>query len=572
MHGDSFGMGALGCGSGGARSWRSAFSSACVSSCMCFGLYTIVAILAPERSEQLCVSVKSVPRAMPRSQQSPEDLAAKHFQKGLNSKAKSEMDEACKLLRANPSVAAQFLPAIRAAAARARGPDDGRVDKAHNVAESEANHLGIKFCPQYTKFNATPNQLLRFYLSQMEPQIMSLYSLKALNPKGAKECPREVLAQLCEFLTGIAMDEVIPLHCRTSLDTLVEYLQARNIARERRGFYIRLPPSWDGGDGLFRVVAVTGRDVVVSFRLQETYSITLDIGMDTRPDDLTITSAWSEKGATLICKQSMNIDWNLNQEFAKRGYDVTKLGGFNVQSKTAYRKLLNDDKQAYALANSPANKGHAADMELATPPRALAPASVLVRPACGDRAASSSGGLASPPHDEACMADLGSPAPAPAQAAAAAATVASSPEKDGARPPAQQRSRKRPLSLRHGLLGRALRQRQAAGAAAPVHASAGAPKNSAQTDAKAAQAAAAAAATAPTMSDASGDVADGFAPPAPAATAKEGDGSASATGSGKHVATDFPSDAELVQELENSLVGKAGPGDVEVRPDGTFTS
>jgi hypothetical protein len=50
-----------------------------------------------------------------------EASATKHFEKGLKSKEKGDSDEACRLLRSTPSVAAQFLGAIRLAVKRQGG-------------------------------------------------------------------------------------------------------------------------------------------------------------------------------------------------------------------------------------------------------------------------------------------------------------------------------------------------------------------------------------------------------------------------------------------------------------------
>lgn len=261
------------------------------------------------------------------NQAEAEESACRHFERGLKSKEKGEVDEACRLLRAHPSLAAQFLPGIRLAVRRSGGDVTmGSAPVKRPRVEEEAAELGIRLLPQYTKFMSTPNQLLRFYLSRMEPQIMSVHALKALNPKNARDCPRELLAQIAEYLTGVGVDEILPVHARSSLDECVRYLQARNEARQRRGFQLRLPPRWDGPDGLFQVSSVRGSLVEVSFRPAEGVSVDIDVGMVVSAADLLIASNWSEKGAVLSNRLCMEHDWHLGQEFVKRGFEVAKLG------------------------------------------------------------------------------------------------------------------------------------------------------------------------------------------------------------------------------------------------------
>lgn len=218
-------------------------------------------------------------------------------------------------------------------------------------AESEAATLGIKFLPQYTKFMSTPNQLLRFYLAKLEPQIMSTHALKALNTRGARDCPRDVLAQIAEFLTGVGVDEILPPHVRETLDSTIEYLQARNIARHRRAFCIKLPPNWEV-DGLFRIVGFKGSEVAVVFNLHDQFSVSVDIGLSASFSELAITNNWSEKGATLVSRLKIEEDWNLNQEFAERGYDVSKMGGFNAQSRQSYARNVQGKGSPRAIAGS----------------------------------------------------------------------------------------------------------------------------------------------------------------------------------------------------------------------------
>jgi len=257
------------------------------------------------------------------NQEEAEAAACRHFERGLKSKEKGEVDEACRLLRCNPSLAAQFLPGIRLAVKRAGGDvAQGAAPVKRAKVEEDAAALGVRFLPQYTKFSSCPNQLLRFLLSQVEPQLFSPHALAALNAKGARECPREHLAQVAEFVTGIGADEVLPSHCRLTLESLVDYLRARNDAREHRAFCLRLPPDWAGKDGLFEVVEVVGSEVSVVLRPTPDVGVAFDVGVEIAMCDVVINNNWSENAATLCVRSLPNKDWNLNQEFARCGIDV----------------------------------------------------------------------------------------------------------------------------------------------------------------------------------------------------------------------------------------------------------
>lgn len=270
-----------------------------------------------------------------------DDLAAMHMTKAFKSQEKGAIDEACRLLRNHPGIAAQLLPSIRMAVKRA-GCEPGEttvpVTKKCGAA-AEAAVLGISFCEQYTKFSATPNQLLRFYLSQMEPQAFSHHALKALNARNARECPRHLLCELCEFLTGIGSDEVIPKHARQSLDACVAFLQNRNLQRQRRALSLQLPATWEK-DGLFMIQEVVDRQVCVAFRMDPCNKIVIDTGFECRMQDFAITNNWSEKTATLVSELATDGDWNLNLEFGKIGIHVSKLGQKDLHSRAAYDKVI----------------------------------------------------------------------------------------------------------------------------------------------------------------------------------------------------------------------------------------
>ena len=275
-------------------------------------------------------------------------MSHKHFNKAFKSQEKGAADEACCLLRQNPSVAATMPGSIRMAVMRAGGDPEASASPAPkpaaNPAAAEAAALGINFCVQYTKFSATPNQLLRFYLAQMEPQAMSPFALKALNAKNARECPRHVLSELCEFITGVGTDEVIPKHARASVDACINFLRNRNQLRQRGALSIQLPCNWDE-DGLFTIDSVDEGHVTVSFRMEPAIKVRIAVCAAVRKQGVSITNNWSEKSAALVTDLAEDGEWNLAMEFARRDLNVSKISQPDLHSRAAYDRTIARQKR-----------------------------------------------------------------------------------------------------------------------------------------------------------------------------------------------------------------------------------
>ena len=107
-----------------------------------------------------------------------------------------------------------------------------------------------------------PPRYMKWLLASMEPTSCGPYAIKGLIRKGGKEPPKELMAQLLEYMTDIPENYV--LGSLRKLSDVAAWLQSKNLVRARRARDIVFPIEWRS-NGIYTVEisegSITIRDV-----------------------------------------------------------------------------------------------------------------------------------------------------------------------------------------------------------------------------------------------------------------------------------------------------------------------